>query len=120
MFSGDANEDDVDGSYRRGGVSEGGFPLGELEPEVVHVLGARLHAPRGERLGREPRLQPLRERLRGREAVAARREEGVVEIVVFRGFRRCCVCEGHGGDFEEATREGAAGGAADVGLRGRD
>lgn len=85
MFSGDADEDDVYGSNRRGGVGEGGFALGELEPEVVHVLRTGLHAPRGEGFRGEPRLQPFRERLRGREAVAAGREVGIEVVVVFRG-----------------------------------
>lgn len=75
----------VDRADRRGGVSEGGLALGELEPEVVDVLGPRLDPPRGEGVGGQPRLEPVGEGLRGGEAAM----EGL-------GARL-----GHGGDLEE-------------------
>jgi len=65
----------------------------------VNVLGAGFDAPRGEGVGRESGFEPVGEGLRGGEATV-----------------RVRVCEGHGGEFEEATglvvreREGFGGG----------
>jgi len=117
VFGGDEDEDDVDGPNRRGGVGEGCFALGEFEPEVVHVFGAGLDAPGGEGFGGKAGLEPVGEGLRGREVVAAR-GEGVKGGGCVRVFGGCCG-EGHGGEFEEAARKGAAGGG-DVGLGGGD
>lgn len=72
VFGGDADEDDVDCPNRRSGIGEGGFSLGEFEPEVVHVFGAGLDAPRGEGVGGEAGPEPVGEGLRRREVVAAR------------------------------------------------
>lgn len=52
---------DADG---RVGIGKGSFSLGDLEPEVMEVLGARDNAPRSKRMGREARLKPLGEGLR--------------------------------------------------------
>ena len=37
--------DDVNGANRRGGIGERGFALGELEPEIVNILGVGLDTP---------------------------------------------------------------------------
>lgn len=78
--------DDRYGANGRGGVGEGGFALGELEPEVVDVLGAGLDAPGGEGVGGEAGTEPVGEGL------------GVGEVVAAASG------EGHGGDFEETAR----------------
>lgn len=71
----DPDSDDVDGPNRRGRVRQGAFAFGELEPEVVDVLGPGLDPPRGERIGAQSRLEPIGERLRG----------GEVAVVVVEG-----------------------------------
>lgn len=64
----DADGSHVDGADWGDGVGEGNFALGELEPEVVDVFGARGGAPRGECIGRKARCKPVGQRLRGSEA----------------------------------------------------
>lgn len=59
----DTNHDDFDGANRRCGVSERGFALGELEPEVMNVLGSGSGTPSGERIRWETRAQPIGEGL---------------------------------------------------------
>lgn len=66
----DADGDDADGADWGNGVGERGLALGDLEPEVVDVLGAGLDAPGGEGVGGQPGLEPVGEGLRGGEAVA--------------------------------------------------
>lgn len=89
MFADDPDNDDLDGSDRRGGVGEQGFPLGELEPKIVDVFGAGLDTPGSEGVGRQAGLEPIGEGLRGREA-------GVVG-----GFGRR---KGHAGDSGKPAR----------------
>lgn len=65
VFADNPNRDDTYCTDRRNGVGERGFALGELEPEIVDVLGAGLDPPRSEGVGGETMLEPIGERLRG-------------------------------------------------------
>lgn len=90
-----ANHHDFDGADRRSGVSERGFSLGELKPEVMNVLCAGSGTPRGERIGGETRAEPIGEGLwRGKV---------VVVVVVIDGG---CLAGGgqrHDWEFKETT-----------------
>lgn len=87
IFPDNSNNHDLDGSDWRVRVGERGFTLGELEPEIVDVLGARLDTPRSEGFGGQSGLEPVGEGLRGCEAVS-----------------RVRVFAGHGVDSEKTTR----------------
>ena len=89
-FVDDSNGNDLNYTNRRGGIDERGFALGELEPEVVDVLGAGFDAPGGERVGGQSGFEPVGEGL----------WVGEVVRLGFGGLGR----EGHGGNLEKATR----------------
>lgn len=88
----DSDGHNVNGANGRGRVGEGGLALGELEPEVVDVLGAGLDTPRSKGVGGQPGLEPIGEGL------------GVGKVVGAAAAAAAAAAAGHGGDFEEATR----------------
>lgn len=88
VFADNPNRDDSHCTDGRSRIGERRFALGELEPEIVNVLGAGPDPPRSEGIGRETRPEPVGERLRGRELGDGFRIRG----------------RGHGGGFEKTTR----------------
>lgn len=71
MFINNSKRKDMKGADGRVGIGKGSFSFGDLEPEVVNVLGARLYAPRSKRIGREARFKPFGEGLRRGEGFGA-------------------------------------------------
>ena len=90
VFVDNSDCEDLNRANWWGGIGERGFAFGELEPEVVDVLGAWFDAPGGERVGGQSGFEPLGERLWVREGV----EVGFWGL----GWER------HGGDLKKATR----------------